>query len=251
MALTVTWNEANPADSEALAQGDDRIREFKIQMRETWQVDHEFPNSGSAGDATLGYHKAVHLKEQAAPTAVANVGILYVKDVGGNEDLYYRSNTPATDLNLVKNGALALPVGFIGIWSGTIAAIPTGWIICDGTGGTPNLLDRFVRGVATAATNPGTTGGAATYDISHTHGAGSYVLPHTHSIPQGGWSASGSDTDLTRLTSGKSGETFQRLADNTSGAASTTAVTGTSGSGGSATQSILPPFYAVAFIYKT
>lgn len=244
MALTVTWNEANPADSEALAQGDDRIREFKIQMRETWQVDHEFPNSGSAGDATLGYHKAVHLKEQAAPTAVANVGILYVKDVGGNEDLYYRSNTPATDLNLVKNGALALPVGFIGIWSGTIAAIPTGWIICDGNGGTPNLLDRFVRGVATAATNPGTTGGAATYDISHTHTGPS----HTHTNPSTSTQATGGQGNATDTGGGTArSEPNHTHTQGDTGASGT----GATGSSLSTTQSILPPFYAVAFIYKT
>ncbi len=48
---------------------------------------------------------------------------------------------------------------------GTIAQIPAGFLICDGNNGTPNLLARFLEGVATAATNPGTTGGAA----SHTH----------------------------------------------------------------------------------
>jgi len=53
-----------------------------------------------------------------------------------------------------------LPSGTIVMWHGTIANIPTGWVICDGNNSTPNLLDRFVQGVATAATDPGTTGGA-------------------------------------------------------------------------------------------
>ena len=57
------------------------------------------------------------------------------------------------------------PAGMIVMWAGTIATIPSGWVICDGNNGTPNLLARFVKGVATAATNPGTTGGATT----HTH----------------------------------------------------------------------------------
>lgn len=60
----------------------------------------------------------------------------------------------------------ALPPGSIIMWSGTVASIPSGFLICDGTNGTPNLLGRFVKGVATAATNPGATGGST----SHTHG---------------------------------------------------------------------------------
>jgi hypothetical protein len=54
---------------------------------------------------------------------------------------------------------LALP-----FW-GTIAEIPTGWLICDGNNGTPNLLGKFLEGVATAATNPGTTGGATSKNL--------------------------------------------------------------------------------------
>ena len=50
--------------------------------------------------------------------------------------------------------------GLIVMWHGLISNIPAGWIICDGNNGTPNLLGRFVEGVATAETNPGTTGGA-------------------------------------------------------------------------------------------
>jgi len=55
-----------------------------------------------------------------------------------------------------------IPSGVICMWHGTIANIPTGWVICNGSNGTPNLLARFVEGVATAATNPGTTGGKST-----------------------------------------------------------------------------------------
>jgi len=66
------------------------------------------------------------------------------------------SQALAADIALGAN----IPSGFIVIWTGTIANIPSGWLICDGNNGTPNLLARFIEGVATAATNPGTTGGA-------------------------------------------------------------------------------------------
>lgn len=45
--------------------------------------------------------------------------------------------TPATS---------AVPSGGIIMWSGSIASIPSGYYICDGTNGTPDLRDRFVVG---------------------------------------------------------------------------------------------------------
>ena len=54
---------------------------------------------------------------------------------------------------------------------GTIAQIPAGFLICDGNNGTPNLLTRFLQGVATAATDPGATGGATSKTTAgHSHG---------------------------------------------------------------------------------
>lgn len=38
------------------------------------------------------------------------------------------------------------PKGVIVMWSGRIDAIPTGWELCDGTKGTPNLSGRFIVG---------------------------------------------------------------------------------------------------------
>ena len=37
-----------------------------------------------------------------------------------------------------------MPSRGIIMWSGTAADIPTGWALCDGTGGTPDLTDRFI-----------------------------------------------------------------------------------------------------------
>lgn len=38
------------------------------------------------------------------------------------------------------------PTGGIVLWSGSVASIPSGWALCDGTNGTPNLTNRFVLG---------------------------------------------------------------------------------------------------------
>jgi len=58
-----------------------------------------------------------------------------------------------------------VPPGVIVAWSGVLASIPSGWLLCDGNNGTPNLIDRFLQGITTAATNPGTTGGSHTKTV--------------------------------------------------------------------------------------
>jgi hypothetical protein len=85
--------------------------------------------------------------------------------------------------------ATGVPSGLIAMWHGLIADIPSGWVICDGNNGTPNLLGRFVEGVADASTNPGATGGSTgktTSTASATILCGTAALSatgaHSHSI---------------------------------------------------------------------
>jgi microcystin-dependent protein len=42
--------------------------------------------------------------------------------------------------------ASGVPSGTICIWHGSAATIPTGWALCDGSNGTPDLRSRFVYG---------------------------------------------------------------------------------------------------------
>jgi hypothetical protein len=48
------------------------------------------------------------------------------------------------------------------MWSGSITSIPSGWALCDGTNGTPDLRNKFVYGVS-GGENPGATGGSITH----------------------------------------------------------------------------------------
>jgi hypothetical protein len=57
-----------------------------------------------------------------------------------------------------------VPRGAIIMWSGLLTNIPSGWALCDGSNGTPDLRDRFIYGVQ-AGENPGATGG----NSAHTH----------------------------------------------------------------------------------
>ena len=68
---------------------------------------------------------------------------------------------------------LMMPYGTIILWAGSIAQIPVGWWLCNGTNSTPNLADRFVLG-AHAGRAPGAAAGsfAAVTDAQgvHVHG---------------------------------------------------------------------------------
>ena len=66
----------------------------------------------------------------------------------------------------------AVPIGGIILWSGSVASIPAGWQLCDGTNLTPDLRDKFVVGAGSSyAVNA--TGGNAT----HTHSTPALLVP--------------------------------------------------------------------------
>ncbi len=133
-------------------------------------------------------------------------------------------------INGVEQVAAGVDSGVITIWHGTIANIPAGWVICDGNSGTPNLLTKFIQGVATAATDPGATGGEATHTLST-----SEIPAHSHAQRK----SDGGSNPTTEYPS-------QTAQDQISADISDTASTG----GGSAHQNE-PTFYDVAFIMKT
>jgi len=85
------------------------------------------------------------------------------------------SDLTGTDLHEPKTHSHGeVPSGMIALWSGTIATIPSGWFLCDGNNGTPDLRDRFIAGAGTTY-GVGSIGGAATHTLSvsempsHTH----------------------------------------------------------------------------------
>jgi microcystin-dependent protein len=58
-----------------------------------------------------------------------------------------------------------IPSGMIVLWSGSVASVPTGWYLCNGSNGTPDLRGKFIIG-AGGSYSPGATGGNATVTLS-------------------------------------------------------------------------------------
>lgn len=135
----------------------------------------------------------------------------------------------------------AFPSGGIIIWSGSQAAIPSGWYLCDGNNSTPNLTDRFIVG-AGSTYNVADTGGSANATlVSHTHTATVTDPGHNHSY-------SGGDTFYAYAADGGTGLfRSSTLSTNTK----TTGITvANSTVGSSATNANLPPYYALCYIMK-
>jgi hypothetical protein len=73
-----------------------------------------------------------------------------------------------------------VPRGAIIMWSGTIANIPQGWVLCDGTNDTPDLRDKFVCGVPV-----GQEPGDGIYSSSMRTITGDQLPSHTHYAKSG------------------------------------------------------------------
>ena len=167
-----------------------------------------------------------------------------------------------------------VPIKGIIMFSGTENEIPTGWYLCDGNNGTPDLTDKFVVGTATIDTNDnnkwksdvdGTAkseGGNATKTLgtnelpSHTHDITD--SGHTHNLNYeqkqvedtgGAWI-----TDIRRAGGDGDGGSTSYTNDNTSGfmESANTGITSTDSQPGTTGEAfdILPPFFALAFIMR-
>ena len=78
-----------------------------------------------------------------------------------------------------RAGQTPIEAGTILIWSGALSNIPTGWTLCDGTNGTPDLTDRFVVGAGSSYAVEA-VGGSTSSSISSTARA---VSPCQDNLP--------------------------------------------------------------------
>ncbi len=170
----------------------------------------------------------------------------------------------------------AIPIGCIVMWSGTIATIPSGWRLCDGTNSTPDLRDKFVIGARTDANSRAQT--TVTGSNSYTGGTkDAQVIAHSHTATTTGstnsdtnsWSASlrserselyanggiatqGADYTMLRGTANdySTNNTVVNLSHSHTHSHTISVTTTINSEGVSGTNANLPPYYAVAFIMK-
>ena len=205
--------------------------------------------------------------------------------VSATGDLSYNSSNGQFSVSVPS----AFVSGMIILWSGNTGNIPTGFVLCDGNNGTPNLTDRFVVG-AGAAYSPGASGGANSVTLtesqipSHNHSF-SGSSSHSHTINQHNHSFSGSgshshshglvtasdqddntgafdnyiNTASSTSTNNTNPATVNISISGTTGGASdrgtnsqTVSISGNTGNkGGGNSHENRPPYYALCYIMKT
>ena len=162
-------------------------------------------------------------------------------------------------IGVQASSGATIPAGLISMWSGSIGSIPSGWYLCDGSNGTPNLTDRFIIGAGSAYAVNG-TGGATSVTLvtanmpAHTHTATSTVTDTGHFHISGVPSDYSAGFGLSSIgsTNMKAGTATTSTSPNTNTVTTGITVATTNASVGSGSSfSIIPTYYALAFIQKS
>jgi len=150
---------------ERIAELEDRTEQLEETIRKMLPSRREALGMGVAGLA------GASLMSGTASAGSAQVGT--IGNSNNRVDLFGEdvdiSDTLTVDGQTTFNGPVAgvegIPSGGIIMWSGSIANIPSGFALCDGTNGTPDLTDRFVVG-AGGSKAVGDTGGTDTQSVN-------------------------------------------------------------------------------------
>jgi hypothetical protein len=187
---------------------------------------------------------AINSKANTASPALTGVPTAPTASAGTN------TTQLATTAFVLSNG---VPSGAILMWSGTIATVPSGWYLCDGTNGTPNLTNRFIIGAdaddggvaKTSVTGSATLSGGSkdAIVVEHNHTATSSVTDpgHKHKTHAAGAGFNGG---------GYSQASPSLTVDTSTVTTGITVATTIANAGSSGTNANLPPYYALAFIMK-
>lgn len=146
----------------------------------------------------------------------------------------------------VITGPGTIPIGGIIMWNGSV--VPSGWQLCDGSNGTPNLLNRFILGgnsYSTSAWRESITGSAT----SSGGNKDAIVVSHTHTLTDPGHSHSYTNQVYADSGLGGGGSPVPYLQTTSTTGTNTTGITIAS-AGSSGTNQNLPPYFVLAFIQR-
>lgn len=132
-------------------------------------------NSVAAGAATKGSGGWVVSHTHSASLNASTTGTSDTPSLTTTETV-----EPAyTKLNPIQNnsGIAKVAKGLIGLWLGSLANIPSNYLLCDGTGGTVDMRGKYLKS-SNVTSEADDTGGANT----HTHAAQghTHTVSHTH-----------------------------------------------------------------------
>jgi len=105
MAHTRSFDKTDPANSGKAGLGAQELRELKEDVEERMQLDHYWDNENDTSETDAdGHHKQVTMeKKSVAPSAIADTGIVYVKD-DTIAELHYKNID--SDIQVTKDGKL-------------------------------------------------------------------------------------------------------------------------------------------------
>jgi len=153
-------------------------------------------------------------------------------------------------IGVAPTSQASVPSGLIAIWSGAVGAIPSGWYLCNGQNGTPDLRNSFVLGAGNSYAVGATGGSTDAIVVSHTHTATSTSTVtdpgHVHALSYSGQNYGAPGAGSTVLTQISSSNTASAVTGVTVATSTSNATTGVSGSNAN-----MPPYYALAYIMKS
>lgn len=147
----------------------------------------------------------------------------------------------ATTAFVQLSATASIPVGCIVLWSGSVATIPAGYLLCNGAYGTPNLADRFILGAGNLYAPSGAGGSTDSITVAHTHTTVVTDPGHVHTA-SGVANLAGTNTGF-NWGSGGATQTTNSAVTGISVANNSTGVTGVNAN--------MPPYYALCYIIKT
>lgn len=180
---------------------------------------------------------------------VATVTNAGVKTVAGGTGVTVSG--PSGDVTINNSGVLSVngvtgaiitgayfPSGGIVMWSGSIATIPSGWFLCNGLNGTPNLQDRFI------------VGAGSSYAVAALGGTvDAVVVAHSHTLNDSGHAHAYNTSSATITAAAGAGTALATQASATTTSVVTGIIVNTAGVSG--TGANLPPYFALAYIQKS
>ncbi len=217
-----------------------------------------------AGDkiTASGDVQGTNLIATANITATNNVNATDVVASGQVQAEHLKSTNDAEVVGVCTaakfDGNGIIPIGGIIMWSGTDGDVPSNWALCNGSNGTPNLIDRFIVGRGSAYSSGATGGSTHAIIPEHTHTAtgGNHGHPVRYSTQTSGAvtaDASGGfilDSSATIDYAANNAAPGNTAGDQIGQSGSLAMTTAQPVGAASTTNANLPPYYAIAYIMR-